>query len=71
LSQKRQFFRWIFRRKYLKNHNIGPRSIIIFFPNVKTLHIASYNGVVNSDVVGLGPGSLNHNIFEVRLNSNF
>jgi hypothetical protein len=24
LSQKRQFFRWIFRRKYLKNHNIGP-----------------------------------------------
>jgi hypothetical protein len=26
LDQKRQFFRWIFRRKYLKNHNIGPRS---------------------------------------------
>jgi hypothetical protein len=25
LSQKRQFFRRIFRRKYLKNHNIGPR----------------------------------------------
>jgi hypothetical protein len=25
LSQKRQFFRKIFRRKYLKNHNIGPR----------------------------------------------
>jgi hypothetical protein len=25
LSQKRQFFRLIFRRKYLKNHNIGPR----------------------------------------------
>jgi hypothetical protein len=24
LSQKCQFFRWIFRRKYLKNHNIGP-----------------------------------------------
>jgi hypothetical protein len=24
LSQKRQFFRWIFRRKYFKNHNIGP-----------------------------------------------
>jgi hypothetical protein len=24
LSQKRQFFRWIFRRKYLNNHNIGP-----------------------------------------------
>jgi hypothetical protein len=24
LSQKRQFFRKIFRRKYLKNHNIGP-----------------------------------------------
>jgi hypothetical protein len=24
LSQKRQFFRCIFRRKYLKNHNIGP-----------------------------------------------
>jgi hypothetical protein len=24
LSQKRQFFRWIFRRKYLKNHNIVP-----------------------------------------------
>jgi hypothetical protein len=24
--QKRQFFRWIFRRKYFKNHNIGPRS---------------------------------------------
>jgi hypothetical protein len=24
LRQKRQFFRWIFRRKYLKNHNIGP-----------------------------------------------
>jgi hypothetical protein len=26
LSQKRQFFRKIFRRKYIKNHNIGPRS---------------------------------------------
>jgi hypothetical protein len=25
-SQKRQFFRCIFRRKYLKNHNIGPRT---------------------------------------------
>jgi hypothetical protein len=25
LSQKRQFFRWIFRRKYFKNHNIGSR----------------------------------------------
>jgi hypothetical protein len=25
-SPKRQFFRRIFRRKYLKNHNIGPRS---------------------------------------------
>jgi hypothetical protein len=24
---KRQFFRWIFRRKYFKNHNIGPRWI--------------------------------------------
>jgi hypothetical protein len=24
-SQKRHFFRQIFRRKYLKNHNIGPR----------------------------------------------
>jgi hypothetical protein len=24
LSQKRQYFRWIFRRKYFKNHNIGP-----------------------------------------------
>jgi hypothetical protein len=23
-SQKCHFFRWIFRRKYLKNHNIGP-----------------------------------------------
>jgi hypothetical protein len=27
LSQKRQFFRWIFRRKVLQNHNIGPRSV--------------------------------------------
>jgi hypothetical protein len=26
LSQKRQFFRQIFRRKYFKNHNIGPWS---------------------------------------------
>jgi hypothetical protein len=26
LRQKRQFFRWFFRRKYLKNHNIGPRA---------------------------------------------
>jgi hypothetical protein len=26
LSQKCEFFRQIFRRKYLKNHNIGPRS---------------------------------------------
>jgi hypothetical protein len=25
LSQKRQFFNQIFRRKHLKNHNIGPR----------------------------------------------
>jgi hypothetical protein len=25
LSKKRQYFRWIFRRKYFKNHNIGPR----------------------------------------------
>jgi hypothetical protein len=24
-SQKRQFFCWNFRRKYFKNHNIGPR----------------------------------------------
>jgi hypothetical protein len=26
LSQKRQFCRKMFRRKYLKNHNIGPLS---------------------------------------------
>jgi hypothetical protein len=26
LNQKRQFFRRFFRRKYLKNHNIGPWS---------------------------------------------
>jgi hypothetical protein len=26
LSQKRQFFRYIFLRKYFKNHNIGPWS---------------------------------------------
>jgi hypothetical protein len=26
LSQKRQYFCWIFRRKYLKNHNVGPWS---------------------------------------------
>jgi hypothetical protein len=25
LRQKRQFFRWIFRRKYFKNLNISPR----------------------------------------------
>jgi hypothetical protein len=25
MSRKRQFFRNFFRRKYLKNHNIGPR----------------------------------------------
>jgi hypothetical protein len=26
MSQKRQFFRWIFKKsEYLKNHNIGPR----------------------------------------------
>jgi hypothetical protein len=25
LSQKRRFFRWIFRRKYFFNYNIGPR----------------------------------------------
>jgi hypothetical protein len=25
-ESKMPFFRWIFRRKYLKNHNIGPRS---------------------------------------------
>jgi hypothetical protein len=24
LSQKRQFFRWIFRRKYFEYHNVGP-----------------------------------------------
>jgi hypothetical protein len=24
LRHKRQFFRWIFRRKYCNNHNIGP-----------------------------------------------
>jgi hypothetical protein len=24
-ESKRQFFRWIFRRKYFLNHNIGPR----------------------------------------------
>jgi hypothetical protein len=29
LSQKRQFFRKNFRRKYLKNHNIGPLSPFI------------------------------------------
>jgi hypothetical protein len=23
-NQKRQFFRWIFWRKFLKHHNIGP-----------------------------------------------
>jgi hypothetical protein len=23
------FFRWIFRRKYLKNHNIGPVSVVL------------------------------------------
>jgi Holliday junction resolvasome RuvABC DNA-binding subunit len=28
LSQKRHFFRKIFRQKYFKNHNIGPRSLI-------------------------------------------
>jgi hypothetical protein len=26
LSQKSQLFRWLFRRKYFKNHNIVPRS---------------------------------------------
>jgi hypothetical protein len=33
LSQKRQFFRRIFWRKYLKNHNVGPWSpcLIEFF----------------------------------------
>jgi hypothetical protein len=25
--KKCQFFRWIFRRKYLKNHNIGPGAV--------------------------------------------
>jgi hypothetical protein len=31
LGQKRQFFRRIFRRKYLNKHNIGPRSVQHFF----------------------------------------
>jgi hypothetical protein len=26
LAKRRKFFRHIFRRKYLKNHNLGPRS---------------------------------------------
>jgi hypothetical protein len=30
LSQKCQFFRQIFWRKYLKNHNIGPRIANLF-----------------------------------------
>jgi hypothetical protein len=39
LSQKRQFFRWIFRRKYLKNHNIGPWFLVpieCLYQRVKT-----------------------------------
>jgi hypothetical protein len=34
LSQKRQLFRWIFRRKYLKNHNIDPRHGSYSMPGV-------------------------------------
>jgi hypothetical protein len=33
LSQKHQFFCKIFRRKYLKNHNIGPRKKVTVLIN--------------------------------------
>jgi hypothetical protein len=34
LSKKRQFFREIFRRKYLKNHNIGPSKLCAYTTHV-------------------------------------
>jgi hypothetical protein len=37
LSQKRQFFRRIFRRKYFKNHNIGPWRKMLFGKNLTWL----------------------------------
>jgi hypothetical protein len=37
LSQKRQFFREIFRRKYFKNNNIGPC--------LDTTHVSVYPGM--------------------------
>jgi hypothetical protein len=43
LSKKRQYFRKTFRRKYLKNHNIGP------WPAAWSSAIVSYRGVVRSN----------------------
>jgi hypothetical protein len=44
LSQKRHFFRKIFRRKYLKNHNIGPGSLPSFFTILVYLILAGFQG---------------------------
>jgi hypothetical protein len=33
MSQKRQFFRNFFRRKYFKNHDIGPRLFLALKKN--------------------------------------
>jgi hypothetical protein len=43
LSQKRLFFRWIFRRKYFKNHNIGPRYLLA----IQLLHLKTCPGDPN------------------------
>jgi hypothetical protein len=64
--KKRQFFRRIFRRKNVKNHNIGPKSLIIM---IKTSRFGSSNWKTykkyiflhekNTEVVGSNPFSVN------------
>jgi hypothetical protein len=54
LSQKRQFFRKFFRRKYLKNHNVGPEvtrsgefsPIVCLFTKCRFLYITEVAQIV-------------------------
>jgi ABC-type uncharacterized transport system fused permease/ATPase subunit len=61
LSQKRQFFRKKFRRKYFKNHNIGPRS---------QSDIAEFTTTMLSVVVGQIVFFITEETFDVCIQSN-
>jgi hypothetical protein len=59
LSQKRRFFRKMFRRKYLKNHNIGPRPETVP-PSVVSSSLAMRPRATEPSETGLPDGMLSN-----------